>query len=47
MQTKWVHQILKVCKEHVRMCAVNTPSQNSVTNNSKLSKELEKALKFK
>ena len=29
-----VRRILKVCKERVRVCAVNTRSQNFVTNNS-------------
>ena len=29
-----VRQILKICKECARVCAVNTRSQNSVTNNS-------------
>ena len=29
-----VHQILKVYKEHVRVSAVNTHTQNSVRNNS-------------
>ena len=28
-----VRQILKVCKEHSRVSAVNTRSQNSVKNN--------------
>ena len=40
MQTRkqsGVHQILKVCKEHARMRAVNTRSQNTVTNNSLVS----------
>ena len=30
-----MRRILKVCKERARVCAVNTRSQNSVTNNRK------------
>ena len=36
-----VRQILKVCKERARVCAMNTSLQNSVTNNNWLEQSIQ------